>query len=329
MLEGDRLDELARRVYRMRLENPRTTVEQLACALQAPVDEVTERQSVLASLRLLHLSDDGAWAVRNPDVAADQLLATEEAAVQRAHRRIADTRAEITTLTAEYLEARRLTSLSGQIEVVPGLDNVRVAIDDLSDLALKSIDTMAPGGGQREEALQAALPLDLAAIGRGVAVRTLFQHSARTHWATREYATTLMEHGAELRSAASLPTRMILYDGETVLLPLLQADTGRGAVIVREGAIVAIFSRLFETSWHDARDFSVPDEPTAEEPSSLELSVLRLLAAGKKDEVIARQIGLSLRSTRRLVAGLMTRFDAESRFQAGARAVARGWIPGH
>lgn len=321
-----RLDALSRQLYRVRVEHPRLSVDELAALLSVSPQEVTARQQQLAELRLLQPTADGAWAVRNPDVAADRLLLTAEEQVAKDRRRIAEARAELSTLTADYLEARRLTSISGQIEVVPGLDNVRVAIDDLSGLSCRSIDTMAPGGGQRYEALEAALPLDLAALERGVRVRTMFQHSARTDPRTAEYADTLTQRGGHLRSAGTFPTRMIVYDEEAVLLPLHHTQTGAGAVIVRDRAVVTVFCAVFERHWQDGTDFGLLEQPDEGGPGELDLAVLRLLAAGKKDEVVARQIGMSLRSTRRLVAALMVRLGADSRFQAGARAVARGWI---
>jgi len=44
--------------------------------------------------------------------------------------------------------------------------------------------------------------------------------------------------------------------------------------------------------------------------------------------VIARKLGVSVRTSRRITAELTQRLGARSRFQAGARAVERGWIKG-
>jgi DNA-binding NarL/FixJ family response regulator len=54
--------------------------------------------------------------------------------------------------------------------------------------------------------------------------------------------------------------------------------------------------------------------------------VLRLLASGLTDEAVARKVGLSARTVRRTIASLSDRLQANSRFQAGAQAVRRGWI---
>ncbi|MCJ0873473.1 hypothetical protein MTF69_29815 [Streptomyces sp. AP-93] len=45
-----------------------------------------------------------------------------------------------------------------------------------------------------------------------------------------------------------------------------------------------------------------------------------------KDDAIARSLGISSRTLRRIMMDLMYKLKADSRFQAGAHAVARGWL---
>jgi DNA-binding CsgD family transcriptional regulator len=51
-----------------------------------------------------------------------------------------------------------------------------------------------------------------------------------------------------------------------------------------------------------------------------EWEVLQILAQGCTDEAVARNLGISLRTVRRITADLMDRLGASSRFQAGLRA---------
>ncbi|MEU5314056.1 LuxR C-terminal-related transcriptional regulator [Streptomyces sp. NPDC021562] len=60
--------------------------------------------------------------------------------------------------------------------------------------------------------------------------------------------------------------------------------------------------------------------------SSLERKVVQLMAAGLLDEAVSRQVGLSVRTTRRIIGKLAQRLAAKSRFQAGVLAVRNGWI---
>ncbi|WP_236246648.1 helix-turn-helix domain-containing protein [Streptomyces sp. CC210A] len=54
--------------------------------------------------------------------------------------------------------------------------------------------------------------------------------------------------------------------------------------------------------------------------------VALLLAAGLKDEAIARRLGVHVHTARRRITRLLDALDARTRFQAGARATARGWL---
>lgn len=55
-------------------------------------------------------------------------------------------------------------------------------------------------------------------------------------------------------------------------------------------------------------------------------AVLRLLASGAKDEAIARNLGVSVRTVTRIVAELTSELGATSRFQAGVLAARLGWL---
>ena len=89
-------------------------------------------------------------------------------------------------------------------------------------------------------------------------------------------------------------------------------------------AIVEALSWWFELVWERATVVSELD--LGEPRKDLRTHLLRQLAAGAKDEQIARSLDLSLRTVRRRVADLMNDLGADSRFQAGVEAARRGWI---
>ncbi|MET8624763.1 helix-turn-helix transcriptional regulator, partial [Kitasatospora sp. NPDC004669] len=53
---------------------------------------------------------------------------------------------------------------------------------------------------------------------------------------------------------------------------------------------------------------------------------LGLLADGHTDDAIAKRLGVSPRTARRIATDLMERLSARSRFQAGALAAKAGWL---
>ncbi|AEH08041.1 MULTISPECIES: LuxR C-terminal-related transcriptional regulator [Protofrankia] len=61
-------------------------------------------------------------------------------------------------------------------------------------------------------------------------------------------------------------------------------------------------------------------------PNDSERLLLRLLSLGAKDEAAARHLGVSVRTVRRMIADLMRRMDARSRFQAGILAAKKDWL---
>jgi DNA-binding NarL/FixJ family response regulator len=54
--------------------------------------------------------------------------------------------------------------------------------------------------------------------------------------------------------------------------------------------------------------------------------LLRLLGSGLTDAAAGQRLGVSSRTVSRLVASIMERLDATSRFEAGIKAAQRGWL---
>ncbi len=94
-------------------------------------------------------------------------------------------------------------------------------------------------------------------------------------------------------------------------------------LVVRTPVLVLAMREMFELLWSRAVPVPPADgEGVADEPAL----ILALLAAGAKDEAIARHLRLSLRTVRRRVAALMDQLGASTRFQAGIEAARRGLV---
>lgn len=61
-------------------------------------------------------------------------------------------------------------------------------------------------------------------------------------------------------------------------------------------------------------------------PTDDELAVLRLLARGYTDEVVALKLGLTGRTLRRRLRSAMDKLGAASRFEAGYKLALSGWL---
>ena len=131
-----------------------------------------------------------------------------------------------------------------------------------------------------------------------------------------------MDEGEEVRVIDAMPTRLFVISGTHAVGPEPLGFADEPRLLVRQGALVDALTLLFELYWE--RSVAVPDtaRPRIDERAFL----VRQLASGAKDEQIARTLGLSLRTVRRRVADLMIELGVDTRFQAGAEAVRRGWL---
>lgn len=122
----------------------------------------------------------------------------------------------------------------------------------------------------------------------------------------------------QVKSADRLPASLVVCDRESAVVPL---DTS-AALLVRAPHLVALLCTLFELCWSAAAELGAPSTGLNDQ----ERAVLTVLSRGATDELAAHRLGLSARSVRRIMAGLMARLGARSRFQAGQLAAHRGWI---
>ena len=129
--------------------------------------------------------------------------------------------------------------------------------------------------------------------------------------------------GEQVRVIDEMPTRMLVISGTHAILPEPLGFADEPRILVRQPAIVGALTLLFERYWEQA--IALPDLDTRRPRVDVRGSLLRQLAAGAKDEHIARTLGLSLRTVRRRVADLMIELGADTRFQAGCGR-SEGWL---
>lgn len=81
---------------------------------------------------------------------------------------------------------------------------------------------------------------------------------------------------------------------------------------------------------HPGRRRAVPiDDAGGPPPGELtddDRNILALPVTGAKDEIIARELDIGVRTLRRRMSHLLQVLDADTRFQAGIQATRRGWV---
>ena len=328
MLEGLGVGHSAEQVYRAMLRDTNAGIAELLGELGMPEGDVRDALDELARLSLLRPSwEDPAILVPvNPEVGLAALLNREQEQLVMRQQRIEASRNAVAVLAADYAELRPRQA-DPDVEQLVGIDAVRTRLEELAGGAIYETLSLMPGGAQSEASLQASRPLDEGALQRGVSMRTVYLESARNDAATLAYARWMTELGGEVRTTAVLPLRMLIVDREIGLVPVNAADSRSGAVLMRSPGLIAGLVALYGSVWRSAvpqysrrrprDDFGLTNQ---------ERAILNLLGQGHTDEVVARRLAVSVRTCRRVIAELMERLDAHSRFQAGAHAQAGGWL---
>lgn len=200
-------------------------------------------------------------------------------------------------------------------------------MDDLDSLCRDEILGMRANFPD-PEALENSLVEDLAMLARGVRIALLVATRAARLPGAARYLARMHEHGARIRLAPAVPLHLNVVDRAVTVLALDPAEDGAEPtedVVLHSPRLASCFARVFEHHWGTGLPYGTD---CAEEWTPREREVLALLAAGTKDETIARRLGCSERTLRRLLAGLVTRLGAESRFAAGVRAARLGLLDG-
>jgi DNA-binding CsgD family transcriptional regulator len=318
------LDDLSESIYYRLLHNPGLNEGQLVREAGRPAEEVCAALGNLKRLDLVRQSweDPDLLHAVGPEVGLGALLAGQEAELATRRRELARARAGADEFAEEYTRWRADQTSAGA-ELLVGLDATRDRVEELAGAALTEILAVCANPLPAKIA-KAKLHTLFAALDRGVAVRCLYLESQiKNHPDTRAGAQAAVERGAQIRSAPILPPQMMIFDGSTAVVSLDPDSLGAGVMMVRGAGVLVALTHLFEQTWADAAPLggAVPAPAAAMEDGlgDTDRAVLRLLADGLTDETVARRLGVSLRTVRRLMARLMKQLDTNSRFAAGVR----------
>ncbi|WKV72877.1 helix-turn-helix transcriptional regulator [Streptomyces sp. PCS3-D2] len=327
VLECLGLTRLAESMYQLLLQRPEWDTPELAVELGSTEEAVEASRAELAGLGLIWPSHEnpGRMVAIQPNLGLGALIAEREAALLKEQHELQQARTAMMNLMRER-EAAQGARETGEIEYLRSLDSTRNRIAELSKDVQSEILALIPKAGLSPESLEASQKLDGEVLARGVSLRTLYLDSVRNHPATQQYAVWLTGLGGEIRTVPTLPMRIIVIDRKTAILPIDPKDSRAGAVLMREESVIAAVIALFERLWESALPLGTSGQRDDQGLTAQERELLRILASGLTDEAAGKRLGLSLRSVRRVMADLMTRLEARSRFEAGVRAVECGWL---
>ncbi|MET9294105.1 helix-turn-helix transcriptional regulator [Streptomyces sp. NPDC003077] len=266
-------------------------------------------------------------AVIDPETALLRLLQREQRRLQ-SHLAEADrSYSTLKSLAERFLRADSLARSEMEVELLTDRDRIRQVLQDISNTVQHEIAAMCPSTLDRESP-ERALDRDRRHLAKGVRLRTIYHQRFTSLPGQAAFFDHRAELGVEIRLSPVIPMHMVIVDHHRAVIPLDPARPDRGAIHTREPALVRSYLALYEYCWHTSTPYGEVSHPEkgGDGLSEQQHAALRMLACGMKDEKIARNLGVSLRTVSRMLSEIMQALGASSRFEAGVRATRLGWL---
>jgi DNA-binding CsgD family transcriptional regulator/sugar-specific transcriptional regulator TrmB len=328
MLIDLELDTIAETVYRGMLAHPGDSLAELGDRLGMPEQELQGALARLSELALIRASSEDPNRVHavSPYLGMEILLARQQAELAAQQQRVEASRAAAARLISEFAHEHSC-QFHRSVHHIEGVESIRDYLAHLNDQVEEEFLTFAPGGPQTPANMRASRPLNRRLLERGITMRTVYLDSILSDQATIAHAKWLISQGAHVRTVPALPNRMIICDRRIAIIATDSDNTEAGAIVITSPGLISSLCALFESEWRNARPLSKPPVQQPGELTPQQTTALHLLAEGATDELVARKLGVSPRTARRIATGLLTRLNARSRFQAGVHAVQEGHLP--
>lgn len=263
----------------------------------------------LVAAGLLRPSGDGRrLAAVSPEIARTLLLGPVEQAIAELRAQADEARLALDDLIPAYRAGLPGRAPEHAIELVQGADEVSRTVADLAARCTEEVLVCEPG-----EPWPGLVADELPR--RGVRLRMLYRHADRYRPPTAARAGDLTALGAEIRSSAPGAARLLIFDRTVAVAPVRSGPDG--VVLLREPNLIGCLAEQFERFWIAALPFPDRAAPALSVTDDIRAQIIRLLVEGEEDKVIARRIGLSLRTCQRHVAEIMAQLGARNRLHAG------------
>ncbi|MGN6242472.1 MAG: LuxR C-terminal-related transcriptional regulator [Motilibacteraceae bacterium] len=332
------VDQRAELLYRASLRRPGGTLGELARALGWDVVDARAALEPLMATGLARADASASTDARaaaavvvvpaSPSTALQAMLTREEERLAVRARQVDEARQALERLSEDHRvgQVRRWDTAPTQLVVA---DEVRPALVDLARATTGPFRSAHVLLGPFAEAEDELTRLVARQVRDGRRADAVYPVSVLDHPEQLAHVRFWSTQGERARFARRVPVQFLLFGDEAAVLPAAPGradgdgdERDRQHLVVRDRALVGAVRALFDLLWE--RSAGLPrgaggDDDTPEGRQA----VLELLALGAKDEAIARQLGISLRTVRRRVAYLMDELGASTRFQAGMEAAKR------
>ncbi|MEV0847415.1 helix-turn-helix transcriptional regulator [Streptomyces sp. NPDC049954] len=324
MLAAIGLDEAHETAYRTLVAVGAAEVGDLARRLSLGEADTERTLRLLERHGLAAQSSAGPerWVAAPPGVALGALL------TQRRHE-LEQAELSAALLAEEYRAQAGQTAAHDLVEVVTGTTAVAQRFLQLQLGATDTVCALVTGApmavsGTDNEAEEQA-------VGRGVRFRVVVEREVLTLPSGLVELGAAMGREEQVRVVDRVPTKLVIADGATAMVPLTSRILEPAALVVHASGLLESLTGLFEAVWREALplrlgDGGAVDEVAAPAPDRMDLQILSLLLVGMTDASVAKQLDLGLRTVQRRVKGLMELTGVTTRLQLGWHAYERGWV---
>ncbi|WP_410643405.1 LuxR C-terminal-related transcriptional regulator [Amycolatopsis sp. lyj-346] len=293
------------------------SVATAAAHLGLPADTVQAAAARLVELHLLRTDPGGGLVPREPSAAAELVVTPLERAMYERREQADRLRERIDGITRA---PAGVTGHAGALDRLEGIAEIRGLVKLAAEVCRDELVVLHTGEAA-DDLVDELLDACYAVLGDGVGVRVVCPHRSRAGYASRARLTQLAGRGARIRTLSRVPQAAVVFDRSlAVTVDAAELSARR----VRDQGMVRFLLGLFDQLWDGATPFAPEDQGySGEIAHDLQQTIARLMAQGLTDEVVARRLGMSVRTCRRHIAAMLQNLDAVSRFQAGVQAASR------
>ena len=305
-------------LYRVLVAGPDLTATQLSAQVARSPGTVRRALDELVALGLVSRRATGGYVANPPDLAIGNLILRRQEALQRC-------RAEATSLLAQYRASMQIPM--DVVELIRGRDKGFECYTQMLNGARSEVLMFdkPPYLGPVDN------PLEIAALERGVAWRAIYDPTGLEAPERLAQLEAWAAAGEQARVYAPVPLKLVLVDRASALLPLTADSQGatHTSILVHQSALLTTLAMLFDMLWKAALpiDHRKPaDAGDADPITGFDRQMLTMLTSGAKDQSIANQLHVSVRTVRRRITTLMADCGVTTRFQLGVAAGRQGWL---
>lgn len=321
------------RLLRLMLTEPAITPECAGRLLGISEDELASTLGQLTRIGLVRrVEQDGESLTAMPGTVLAQMIAQLKNESRARILQLETIGETLSVLNASLMRSQAKAHVLPHISRLNGERQISVALEDAAACARWEVLSMHSGSPLPPAVLKESMRRSHEMIGRGVAIRSMHLTAMLNIPFRRTQLEELQDAGAQVRVAPVLPFRLIIADRVVAYIPGgVETDPNKmTALEVRDPGMIDLLLSVFEFCWvHGDAAPLIASQAGAELDEALdsrELCALRMLGHGLKDDAIARSLGISSRTLRRMMTEVMHELQADSRFQAGAHAMARGLL---